>query len=117
MLHRPSGGHTRIAMKTLGSNHASSKTLTLLEDLLRLGAAAILVASAAIAIPSLAGAAPAIVIKMSDKPPKYLPSTVNIKVGQTVQWVNNAATLHSVDADPSMVQKPSDVVLPPGAKP
>ncbi|HZP45208.1 MAG TPA: plastocyanin/azurin family copper-binding protein [Candidatus Binataceae bacterium] len=59
----------------------------------------------------------AVVVKMSDKPPKFMPEKATIKVGQTVQWVNNAQTLHSVDADPSMVQNAKDVVLPPGAKP
>ncbi len=68
-------------------------------------------------IPSPASAAaPAAVIKMSDKPPKFLPDKVTIKPGQTVQWVNNAKTLHSVDGDPTMALKPSDVSLPPGAK-
>ncbi len=54
---------------------------------------------------------------MSDTPPKFLPEKVSIKAGQTVEWINNAATLHSVDADPSMVQNAKDVVLPAGAKP
>ena len=62
-------------------------------------------------------AAPAASIKMNDTPPKFTPDKVTIKVGQTIQWVNNAQTLHSVDADPSMVQDAKDVVLPPGAKP
>ena len=76
-----------------------------------------IVAAAVIMLARPAAAGPAIVIKMSDKPPKFLPEKVTIKVGQTIEWVNNAATLHSVDADPTMVQKPSDVVLPAGAKP
>lgn len=62
-------------------------------------------------------AAPAATVKMSDTPPKFLPEKVSIKAGQTVEWINSAATLHSVDADPSMVQNAKDVVLPPGAKP
>ena len=62
-------------------------------------------------------AAPAVTIKMSDTPPKFIPDKATVKVGQTVEWVNNAATLHSVDADPTMVQTPTDVSLPPGAKP
>ena len=66
---------------------------------------------------SVALAAPAATIKMTDTPPKFLPDKVSIKAGQTVEWINNAATLHSVDADPSMVANPKDVVLPPGAKP
>jgi plastocyanin len=60
---------------------------------------------------------PAVIIKMSDKPPKFLPNKITIKKGQTVEWNNNAKTLHSVDGDPSMALKPSDVSLPPGAKP
>ena len=62
-------------------------------------------------------AAPAVTIKMTDTPPKFMPAKATIKAGQSIQWVNNAATLHSVDADASMVQSPKDVVLPAGAKP
>lgn len=60
---------------------------------------------------------PAVVIKMTDKPPVYIPAKVTIKVGQTVEWVNNASTLHDVNADASSVQNTKDVSLPPGAKP
>jgi len=67
--------------------------------------------------PALSAGTPAVVIKMSDKPPKFLPDKVTIKAGQTVEWINNAKTLHSVDGDPSMALKPSDVSLPSGAKP
>jgi plastocyanin len=66
--------------------------------------------------PAFGASGPAAVIKMSDKPPHFIPDKVTIKAGQTVQWVNNAKTLHSVDGDPSMALKPSDVSLPPGAK-
>jgi plastocyanin len=59
----------------------------------------------------------AVTIKMSDTPPKFQPEKVSIKAGQSIEWVNNAQTLHSVDADPTMVQDPKDVVLPAGAKP
>jgi plastocyanin len=69
------------------------------------------------AVPAFAQAKPAAVVKMSDKPPMFEPTTVTIKSGQTVEWVNNAKTLHSVDADKDMVQRPEDVVLPKGAKP
>jgi plastocyanin len=61
-------------------------------------------------------AAPAVVIKMSDKPPQFHPDKITIKPGQTIEWINNAKTLHSVDGDPSMALKPGDVSLPPGAK-
>ena len=70
-----------------------------------------------ILFPAFGATAPAAVIKMSDKPPKFLPDKVTIKTGETVEWVNNAKTLHSVDGDPTMALKPSDVSLPSGAKP
>jgi plastocyanin len=66
---------------------------------------------------TVAAGAPSIVVKMTDKPPVFIPAKVTVKVGQTVQWVNNAKTLHSIDADPTMAQRKQDVVLPPGAKP
>jgi plastocyanin len=68
-------------------------------------------------LPALAYAAPAATVKMTDKPPMYQPMKVAIKVGDTVEWVNNAETLHSVTTDPDSAQKPSDVSSPPGAKP
>lgn len=70
-----------------------------------------------LALPASAAGKPVAVIRMTDKPPKFLPDTVTIKVGDTVEWVNDAKTLHSVDADPDMVQRKQDVVLPKGAKP
>jgi plastocyanin len=75
------------------------------------------VSSLSLLFPALGASAPAVVIKMSDKPPKFLPDKVTVKVGQTVQWMNNAKTLHSVDGDPTMALKPADVSLPAGAKP
>jgi plastocyanin len=66
---------------------------------------------------ALALAAPAAVVKMTDKPPMYQPLKVTVKVGQSVEWINNAQTLHSVTTDPDSAQKPTDVSSPPGAKP
>jgi plastocyanin len=71
----------------------------------------------ALVAPATALAAPDVVVKMTDKPPMYTPMKVAIKVGQTVEWVNNAETLHSVTTDPDSAQKPTDVSSPPGAKP
>jgi len=79
--------------------------------------AAVILSSAFPLTDSLAAGTPAVVIKMSDKPPQFMPEKVTVKAGQTVQWINNAKTLHSVDGDPSMALKPSDVSLPSGAKP
>lgn len=65
--------------------------------------------------PALA-AGKTVVVKMSDTPPVYLPAKVTINVGDTVEWDNNASTLHDVTTDADNVQKPADVSLPPGAK-
>jgi plastocyanin len=62
-------------------------------------------------------AAPTVVVKMTDKPPMFKPLKIAVKVGQTVEWVNNAETLHSVTTDADSAQKPTDVSSPPGAKP
>jgi plastocyanin len=73
--------------------------------------------TASVLMPVASFAAPAVVVKMTDKPPMYKPLKVAVKVGQTVEWVNNAETLHSVTTDPDSAQKPTDVSSPPGAKP
>ena len=67
--------------------------------------------------PTTAIAGAAVVVKMTDKPPMFKPMKVAIKVGQTVEWVNNAETLHSITTDPDSAQKPGDVSSPPGAQP
>ena len=82
-----------------------------------LGGLVALIGATTLIAPATALAAPDVVVKMTDKPPKYLPMKVAIKVGQTVEWVNNAQTLHSVTTDPDSAQKPADVSSPPGAKP
>jgi plastocyanin len=82
-----------------------------------LGGFLLLTGASIVAVPGSANAAPAVVIKMTDKPPKYIPEKVTIKVGQSIKWVNDAKTLHSVTGDPDSAQNPSDVSLPPGAKP
>lgn len=82
-----------------------------------LGVALAMVAAATMLIPAIASAAPVAVVRMTDKPPMFKPLKVSIKVGQTVEWVNNAQTLHSVTTDPDSAQKPGDVSNPPGATP
>jgi plastocyanin len=76
-------------------------------------AALILVASA---VPSIA-AAKTVEVKMTDTPPKFVPLTVTIQKGDTVEWINNAASLHSVTTNPAVAQDPKDVSAPAGAKP
>lgn len=68
------------------------------------------------ALPSIA-AANTVEVKMTDTPPKFVPEKVTINKGDTVKWVNNAASLHSVTTNKAVAQDPSDVSLPAGAKP
>jgi plastocyanin len=72
--------------------------------------AAVLMGQATIA------SAKTVTVTMTDKPPVYVPQKLTIPVGTTVEWVNNAKTLHDVTTDADSVQKPDDVKLPPGAQ-
>jgi plastocyanin len=80
-------------------------------------------AAALAALTLVVGAAPSIAaaktveVKMTDTPPKFIPEKVTINKGDTVKWINNAASLHSVTTNKAVAQDPSDVSLPPGAKP
>ena len=76
-------------------------------------AALILVAGA---MPSIA-AAKTVEIKMTDTPPKFMPMSVTIQKGDTVEWINNAQSLHSVTTNPAVAQDPKDVSAPKDAKP
>src|SRR5579863_2466365 len=67
-------------------------------------------------LPSMA-AAKTIEIKMTDTPPKFDPMSVTIQKGDTVEWFNNAQSLHSVTTNPAVAQDPKDVAAPAGAKP
>jgi plastocyanin len=58
-----------------------------------------------------------VVIEMTDTSAGFVPKRVTIRVGDTLEWRNGGASLHSVDADPANAQKPTDVVLPKGAPP
>ena len=60
-------------------------------------------------------AASSVVIKMGDEPPMFEPATVKIKVGETVEWLNNGGAVHSVTADPDDASDAHDVTLPNGA--
>ena len=82
-----------------------------------LGGLLVLTGATVLVVPATAIAGAAVVVKMTDKPPMYHPLKVAIKLGQTIEWVNNAQTLHGVTTDPDSAQKPGDVSSPPGAKP
>lgn len=68
------------------------------------------------AVPSIA-AAKTVEIKMTDTPPKFVPLTVTIQKGDSVEWVNNAQSLHSVTTNPAVAQDPKDVSAPKDSKP
>ena len=68
------------------------------------------------AMPSIA-AAKTVEIKMTDTPPKFIPMSVTIQKGDTVEWINNAQSLHSVTTNPAVAQDPKDVSAPKDAKP
>ena len=70
----------------------------------------------AILVPSMA-VAKTVEVKMADTPPSFIPPTVTIQKGDTVEWINNADSLHAVTTNAQSVQNPKDVSLPQGAKP
>src|SRR6202158_24344 len=82
----------------------------------RAGAALAALIFVAGAVPSIA-AAKTVEIKMTDTPAKFVPMTGTIQKGDTVEWINNAASLHSVTTNPAVAQHPKDVSLPRDAKP
>ena len=56
-------------------------------------------------------------IKMIDTPPTFQPSTLSIKVGDTVEWKNDGTTVHHASTDSSSAINPADVSKPSSAKP
>src|SRR5207248_84112 len=63
------------------------------------------------------GAAPIWIVKMNDDDPMYRPSTIQVGLGQTVEWENDGQVSHSVTDDPARADKPGDALLPYGVKP
>jgi plastocyanin len=45
----------------------------------------------------------------------FSPETVNIHLGQTVEWQNTSLITHSVTDDPRLARDPRDAIVPPGA--
>jgi plastocyanin len=62
-------------------------------------------------------AAPIWIVKMNDDDPMYRPSTVEVHVGQTVEWQNEGQVSHSVTDDPARANTPGDALLPAGVTP
>lgn len=63
---------------------------------------------------SIAGSTPVVVVKMLDVPPHFEPSTVTIKVGDTVEWDNVGQSVHHSTDDPQMAVERVDVASPAG---
>jgi plastocyanin len=104
-----------ITARIAGSSSRRPRSRTLV--LVAIFAAAILAAVALALLPTPAKAAGTpVVIKMADKEPFYTPEKATIKVGDTVQWVNDGQTVHSVSTTAANAQKRSDASMPKGAQ-
>jgi plastocyanin len=88
---------------------------TMLRVAIVVGAAIVAAALALLPDPAKAASAP-LVIKMSDKEPFYSPDKATIKTGETVEWINDGDTIHSVSTEVSEAQNPKDVSIPAGAQ-
>jgi plastocyanin len=77
-------------------------------------AAAIAAALALLPDPAHAASSP-VVIKMTDTQPFYTPLQASVRVGETVQWVNDGETVHSVSTSAANAQIINDAAMPKGA--
>lgn len=48
---------------------------------------------------------------------RFVPDTITIRAGDSVEWRNKAIMAHTVTANPAAVKDPSHVALPPGVAP
>ena len=81
---------------------------------------AILVFCSTICVDATIPAAPqesdVVVVKMTEER-KFMPEKLTIKVGQTVEWVNeDKAMPHEVTTDPNVASDPGNVSVPEGAQ-
>ncbi len=60
---------------------------------------------------------PTAIVTMQDDSPMYSPDSIDITVGQTIEWRNTGDVGHSVVDDPAKADRPGDVALPAGVKP
>jgi plastocyanin len=68
-------------------------------------------------VPAASQESDAVVVKMTEEH-KFVPEKITIKVGQTVEWVNDDKTMtHEVTTDPNIASDPSNVSIPEGAEP
>lgn len=57
---------------------------------------------------------PAAVVEMNQG--AFLPATVTVRVGDTVEWRNQTYATHTVTADPGLVRNRANVSIPGGAQ-
>jgi plastocyanin len=80
----------------------------------------VLVAGTMLVLASLGSPASAagnpVVVTMTDKPARYVPEKITVKVGTTVEFRNTGQVVHDVTTDAGIVQDKNDVSLPPDAK-
>jgi plastocyanin len=57
-----------------------------------------------------------VVVTMTDKPARYVPEKITVRVGTTVEFRNTGQVVHDVTTDAAIVQNKNDVSLPPDAK-
>lgn len=74
-----------------------------------------LVLASVVSLVSAAGSP--VVVTMTDKPARYVPEKITVKVGTTVEFRNTGQVVHDVTTDASIAQDKADVSLPPDAKP
>ena len=68
-------------------------------------------------IPARSQESETVVVKMTTEH-KFVPENITIKVGQTVEWVNeDKAMPHEVTTDPDIAVDPSHVSVPEGVAP
>ena len=57
-----------------------------------------------------------VTVNMFDTPAKFRPDPVNIKVGDTIHWVNKGDTIHTATTDPSQAPDATWASVPKGAE-
>jgi plastocyanin len=67
-------------------------------------------------VPAAPQESEAVVVNMTPER-KFMPEKITIKVGQTVEWVNDDKAMpHEVTTDPNVAADPSNVSIPEGAE-
>lgn len=67
-------------------------------------------------IPATPQGSETVVVRMTEEH-RFMPEKLTIKVGQTVEWVNEDKTMpHEVNTDPNVASDPSNVSVPEGAE-